>query len=72
MKAREYLTGGTVSGPLCDVFDIDERAFDLYFRNWIISNRSSIARMAHEIVSEKNLKENFSSGERTADLCQKG
>lgn len=54
MKAREYLTGGTVSGPLCDVFDIDERAFDLYFRNWIISNRSSIARMAHEIVSEKN------------------
>lgn len=49
MKARSYLATG-ISGPLCDVFGIDERAFDMYFRNWIISNRSEIAKEAMAYV----------------------
>lgn len=49
MKARSYFATG-ISGPLCDVFGIDERAFDMYFRNWIISNRSEIAKEAMAYV----------------------
>jgi hypothetical protein len=50
MKARSYRTSGGISGPLCDLFGIDERAFDMYFRNWIISNRSEIAKEAMAYV----------------------
>lgn len=49
MKARSYFATG-ISEPLCEIFGIDEQAFDLYFRNWVISNRSEIAKKAMDYV----------------------
>ena len=50
MKGRSYFTGGKVSSALCSAFDIEEREFDLHFRNWIISNRKEIGDMACGLV----------------------
>ncbi len=53
MKARSYWTSGGISGPLCDVFEIDERTFDMYFRNWVITNRNTITKLAPSYVMGK-------------------
>ena len=50
MKGRSYFTGGKVSSALCSAFDIEEREFDVHFRNWIISNRKEISDMACGLV----------------------
>ena len=50
MKGRS-LFSNKLSDALGSVFEIDEREFDLYFRNWVISNRKEIAGMAYGFVS---------------------
>jgi hypothetical protein len=49
MKARSYFTG-KLSKALQDAFEIDEREFDIHFRNWIISNREEIGGMAFGFI----------------------
>lgn len=52
MNSRSYFTSG-VSEPLCSAFEIDERAFDMYFRNWVISNRENIAGNSLKYVIDR-------------------
>ena len=46
MKARSFIKKSDLSAALISVLDIDERAFDLYFRNWVMSHRSEIGPLA--------------------------
>ena len=46
MKARSLLYANSVSKTLQSVFGIDEREFDIHFRNWIIANREEINGLA--------------------------
>ena len=46
MKGRSILNN-KLSDALCDVFEIEKPEFDLYFRNWVISNREEIGGMAY-------------------------
>ena len=50
MKGRSLLSN-KLSEALGEVFEIDQREFDLDFRNWVISNRKEIGEMAYGFVT---------------------
>ncbi|MCR5095171.1 MAG: hypothetical protein K6A70_00335 [Erysipelotrichaceae bacterium] len=50
MKGRS-LINNKLSDALGTVFEIDEREFDLDFRNWVMSNRKEIGDMAYGFVT---------------------
>lgn len=46
MKARSFWHTTNISDAVCGFMEIDEREFDLFFRNWVISNRKEIHKTA--------------------------
>lgn len=46
LRERSFWKRSSVSGILCNVFEIDEREFDIHFRNWVASNRMEIRENA--------------------------
>lgn len=54
MKARSFITTGSIPEAICKFMEIDSRTFDLYYRNWLMSERFAIGAAAMGFCMDEN------------------
>ena len=56
MRARDYISGTTVSDPLRSAFGMTADEYDLYFRKWLIARRNIITERGVNCFNEAEYK----------------